>query len=154
MNGPTKSVVYIFNNAVLKNSKFTQNQGVSVYISHARLILNSIVSFKDNKATDGGAIYSSNSIIKFDDNCNVSFYNNSAKDNGGAIYQTHSKLFFKLNAAVMFTRNIASKDFLFKKGKGGAIYSTQYSLISFEDQSVVTFSDNKAVNGGALYVCL
>ena len=155
MNGPAKSVFYIFNNkfnAVLKDCKFIQNQGVPVYISHASLILNSFVSFKDNKATDSGAIYSSNSIIKFDDKCNVNFYNNSDDDNGGAIYQTHSKLFFKLNAAVIFAGNkIVDSNDRYKHHKGGgAIYSTKSSLILFEDQSEVKFSDNKAINGGAL----
>jgi len=238
MNGLTESLVYINNSndrvdtSLLQNSKFTNNQGVPIYISHATLILNNIVSFKDNKATAGGAIYSSNSIIKFDDKCNVSFYNNSADGSGGAIYQTHSKLFFKLKSTVMFARNSAfysidrlrfrnwikdnkstsggaiyssnsiikfdekcnvsfynnsadgnggaiyqthSKIFfkanaavMFARNKviffgqrrvyhkyysaGGAIYSIQSSLISFEDQLVITFSDNKALFGGALYV--
>jgi len=91
------------------------------------------------------------------------FYNNSADDGGGAIYQNHSKLFFMLNATVRFAKNTAFKYYYnndaslkkeryvsFKTGGGG--YSTQFSLMSFEHQSVETFSDNKAVFGGALSV--
>ena len=150
MNGPTESVVYIDNSnnivdiSLLLNSSFTQNKGIPIYVSNTSLILNNIVSFKDNKATDGGAIYSSNSTIKFDHKCNVCFYNNSANDSGGAIYQTHLKLIFQLNAAVKSNSNKAFGSYRFFSGGSGAIYSTQSSLISFEDQSMVTFNNNTA----------
>ena len=69
-NGPAESVVYIDNSnnkvnghisLLLQNSTLTENQGVPIYISHTSIILNNSVSFKDNKATAGGGIYSSNS---------------------------------------------------------------------------------------------
>ena len=58
--------------------------------------------------------------------------------------------FFKLNAAIRFASNVGGTRY--EVGYGGAIYSIQSSLILFEDQSVVTFSDNKAMFGGALKV--
>ena len=167
-NGPAESIVYINNSnnegrCLLENSKFVQNQGVPIYISHTSLIFNNIVSFKSNKATAGGAIYSSNSIIRFDNKCNVSFYNNSADGDangngggGGAIFQTHSKLFFSKKAAVIFTRNSANCPYWICStvvSGGGAIYSEKHSLINFEDQSMVTFNKNKAVtDGGAMNI--
>ena len=151
MNGPTESVVYIDNlnnraddhNSILQNCTFMQNQGVPIYISHTSLILNNNVSFKDNKATAGGGIYSSNSIIKFDDKCNVSFYNNSVNTNGGAIYQAHSKICFTMNAAVSFVSNHAAG--------GGAIGSYYNSSVIFDGHCIIIFSDNRATNlGGAI----
>ncbi|XP_065895842.1 probable outer membrane protein PmpF [Dysidea avara] len=156
LNGPTRSVVHIgdSNNvtdgprciSLLQNSTFIQNRGVPIYVLHTSLILNNSVSFKDNKATAGGGIYSNNSIIKFNDKCNVSFYNNSVRTNGGAIYQIISKIFFKMNAAVTFRINSAVQS-------GGAIFSAAISSISFEDESIATFNGNSAAEsrGGAVY---
>ena len=156
LNGPTTSVVYIgdSNNvtdgprviSLLQNSTFIQNRGVPIYISNTSLILNNSVSFKHNKATAGGGIYSNNSSIKFNDKCNVKFYNNSVSTNGGAIYQIVSKIFFKLNAAVTFRINSAVQS-------GGAIFSAAISSISFEDESIATFNGNSAAEsrGGAVY---
>ncbi|XP_065896012.1 probable outer membrane protein pmp9 [Dysidea avara] len=163
-NGPAESVVYIANSnnkvndhiSLLQNSTFTQNKGVPIYISHTSLILNNSVSFKDNKATAGGCIYSSNSIIKFDDKCNVSFYNNLVSTNGGAIYQeANSKMIFTMNATAKFTRNSAdSEKNRWPRGSGGAVFSNG-SRIIFQDQSIVTFNDNHVVGGlamgGAVY---
>jgi len=134
LNGLAESVIYVdysnhkgnSNNSLLQNSTFIQNKGVPIYISHTTLVLNNTVLFKDNKATAGGAIYSSNSIIKFNDNCNVSFYNNAA-NKGGAIYQTYSTLFFKGNAVVIFKSNTAVD------GNGGAIYQ-RYSRAFFYNE--------------------
>ena len=158
-NGPAESVVYIDNSnnkvkghiSLLQNSTFTQNKGVPIYISHTSLILNNSVSFKDNKATAGGGIYSSNSIIKFDDKCNVSFYNNLVSTNGGAIYQeANSKMIFTMNAIVKFTRNSAgSETDRWRRRSGGAVFSNG-SLIIFQDQSIVTFNDNHVVGGQAM----
>ena len=158
-NGPAESVVYIDNSnnkvnghiSLLQNSTFTQNQGVPIYISHTSLILNNSVSFKDNKATAGGGIYSSNSVIKFDDKCNVSFYNNLVSTNGGAIYQeANSKMIFTMNAITKFTRNSAcSETNRWPHGSGGAVFSNG-SLIIFQDQSIVTFNDNHVVGGWAV----
>ena len=102
LNGPAKSVVYIENSyyrddchiTLLHNATFIQNKGVPIYISHTCLILNNSVSFNNNKATAGGAIYSTRSTIRFDDKCNVSFYGNSVSKDGGAIYLTYSALSF------------------------------------------------------------
>ena len=152
-NGPAESVVYIDNSnnkvnnhiSLLQNSTFIQNKGLPTYISHTSLLLNNSVSFKDNKATAGGGIYSRTSIIKFDDKCNVSFYSNSVSNKGGAIYQTHSKMFIRMNTVVMFARNSAVR-------YGGAVFTEGRSLISFENQSQVTFDDNRARSGGAIYI--
>jgi len=98
----------------------------------------------------------SNSITSV---ANVSFYNNSAY-NGGAMYQTHSVMFFRGDAVVMFTSNVVkgSKRALQERNynqHGGPIYQS-YSTMFFRKNAVVTFMTNKATgthfgNGGALY---
>jgi len=148
LNGPSESVVYIDNSknkingniSLLENSTFIQNQGVVIYISHTSLFLNNLVSFKDNKATDSAAIYSSNSIIKFDDKCNTRFYNNSAIDKGGAMYNTNSTIYFKENSVVMFTSNIATD------GHGGAIF--QVFSVKFKSNTAAD------VAGRAVYLII
>ena len=156
-NGPAESVVYIDNSnnkvnghtSLLQNSAFTQNQGVPIYISHTSLILNNSVSFKDNIATNGGGIYSRNSIIKFDDKCNVSFYNNSVlNDNrvemdGGAVLAINSIIYTNGSSTVTFSNNHATQ-------YGGAIRAYNSSII-FHGNSTVTFSNNHATyDGGAV----
>ena len=176
LNGPANSVVYIGNSCKVKgciipellSSTFTRNQGVPVYIF---LSLNN-VSFKENQATAGGAFYSSNSIIKFDDKGNVNFDDNSA-NNGGAVYQIRSTIFFRENTVVMFTSNIAAygeaiyqissklcfinnavvnftrnvvrRSFNTWFQSKGVVFSRS-SLVSFDDWSIVTFDENRAVN--------
>ena len=120
-NGPTKSIVYFngtpnYNALTLQNSRFSQNQGVPIYISHTSLILHNNVLFKDNKAIAGGAIYSSNSIIKFDgDNKPSQNVTNSLTILGDCC--------------------------------------TYNSTVKFNGNTSVTFVDNSADTGGAIYLC-
>ena len=147
-NGPANSIVYIgaLNNKYpshkyLQNSKFVNNRGVSIYVSHTSLHLNGSVWFKGNEANTGGGIYSTSSIITFDDNCNVIFSDNSAVYNSGAIYQINSEVFFSGNSKVTFTNNSAVSEY------GGAIYSQTMSFISFTDGVTVAFINNFAFIG-------
>jgi len=155
-NGPTESVVYISGSrnvtsgprfiTLLQNSTFVENQGIPIYITHTSLILKNSISFKNNRATAGGGIYSSASSIRFNNRCNARFHNNTVSTNGGAIYQSNSKVIFRMHAAVMFTNNSAGK-------AGGAVFSKAASFISFQDESIVTFKANSAAKskGGAIH---
>ena len=159
-NGYSQSVVYIKNSnrsnhpsLLLQGSTFLNNQGVPIYIVQTSLILNNSVLFRNNRATNGGGIYSSNSTIIFDFKCNVTFMSNLVSSDGGAIYQTFSKIFFRMNATVMFIRNSKIKVDLidYDSRSGGAVHS-YYSIISFEDWSITTFDGNhKGGLGGGVY---
>ena len=161
-NGPAESVVYIDNSnnkvnghiSLLQNSTLIQNKGVPIYISHTSLVLNNSVSFKDNNATAGGGIYSRNSIITFDDKCNVSFHNNSVGSNGnrfasgrgGAVFAINSIIYTNGSSKVTFSNNYATF-------AGGAIMAIDDSPITFNGSSSVTFSYNHAgAHGGAAFV--
>ena len=161
-NGPTESVVYIDNSnnkvnghiSLLQNSTLIQNKGVPIYISHTSLVLNNSISFKDNNATAGGGIYSRNSIITFDDKCNVSFHNNSVGSNGnrfasgrgGAVFAINSIIYTNGSSKVTFSNNYATF-------AGGAIMAIDDSPITFNGSSSVTFSYNHAgTHGGAVFV--
>ena len=136
-NGPAESVVYFngtpnYNDLIIQASTFIQNQGVPIYISHTTLILNNIVSFKDNKATDGGAIYASHSHIIFHGSSDVTFYSNIVQDNGGCLFLVNSKVSFLGDSATNFTRNFASN--------GGVIECEDtVAVISDENAQVIFF---------------
>jgi len=69
-----------------ENSVFSYNQAVPVYICYNTLRLKGDMVFEHNVATNGGAIFSSNSLIVFEDNHQFKFYNNSAIVNGGSVF--------------------------------------------------------------------
>ena len=150
-NGAAKSIVYcessIKNSSddiCLQNSSFANNDGVSIYILHNTLILKGKVLFEDNMATDGGGIFSSSSLVIFDDQSDVTFSNSSAKDNGGAINLLGTRLYFKENSYAKFINNSVGS-------KGGAVYFTSNSDVQFGENSTITFQENIAgTYGGAL----
>ena len=129
------------------------------------------IIFESNKSTNGGAIYSSNSLTdtqiknfsnvknsSFTSNFsyllgdNVIFLLNKATENGngGAIYnyvkKSSANVFFDtdftLGSNITFTSNNA------ENGNGGAVYNYN-GEIEFEDG--VNFSSNSAQKGGAIY---
>ncbi|XP_065903979.1 probable outer membrane protein pmp6 [Dysidea avara] len=144
-NGPAGSVVYISSstsnmryNLLLQDSVFINNQGVPIYLSNVHMNVLGTVPIRQNTANSGGGIFSTNSIIEFD-NCSVQFCDNSATV-GGAIYFQNSDVTFGLNSSVQFENNYASTS-------GGGIFSQSRSLITFANNSVVTFSSNRAGQG-------
>ena len=155
-NGPAGSVVYISSptnnmhyNILLQDSVFINNQGVPIYLSNVHMNILGTVVIRQNTANSGGGIFSTNSIIEFD-NCSVQFYNNSATDSGGAVYLQNSDMMFGLNSSVQGNsvvqfNNNSARD-------GGAIRS-YYSDIFISGKSVVTFYNNSGSSrGGAIYL--
>ena len=70
-NGTVQSIVYCDSSAKkskdcihLKNSLFTYNQGVPIYIIHCTLHLKGEMVYDHNTATDGGVVFSSNSLVE------------------------------------------------------------------------------------------
>ncbi|XP_065904070.1 probable outer membrane protein pmp6 [Dysidea avara] len=151
-NGPTVgSVVYIRSRTrcslLLQDSVFSNNQGVPIYLSNVHVNVLGTVLLRQNTAKFGGGIFSTNSIIEFD-NCSVQFYNNSATS-GGAVFLEGSDMIFGINSSVMFENNHAYLT-------GGGIFSRSRSLLTFVSNSMVTFSNNTAgisyqQGGGAIY---
>ena len=92
---------------------------------------NSTVMFKDNKANSGGAIsIVLNSAVTLTGNTSVLFVANTAREDGGALYSS-------------------GNDFIFSSANTIQT-SVRKSKISFEQNSVVVFTNNSALNGGAV----
>ena len=157
--------------AAFDNNK-ALGDGGAVYINVNNIITfqeNATVKLKNNVAIySGGGIYS-NSDIKFEDNCTVTFIQNEASQ-GGAVFAMFyiifkddsttkfdgnrartlggalciSNLTFSGNNAVTFNNN---NDLL----NGGALYSSN-SSVAMQQNSTVSFTNNGAVNGGAVFI--
>ena len=126
-------------------SSFVTDNGGANY-SRSAFGENSIVTFKDNHARFGGAIYSDNSNITFDGNSSVTFNNNNASDYGGAVHcQGSSHITFDGNSSVTFNNNEARY--------GGAVYCRFSSYITFDGNSSATFNNNEANHSGGAVVC-
>ena len=114
--------------------------------SHISFEGTSIVVFINNSADNGGAIFSFDySYLSFKGISNTSFiHNNTEHDHGGAIIFDDSNISFKGNFTALFRNNRALR--------GGAMFSSHNSSVSFEEFSVVMFNNNIAIqDGGALY---
>ena len=103
------------------------------------------VTFTNNRAFNGGAIYVGYNInIKSTESSTLTFRNNQAHI-GGAIYSYTSNITLKGNSTAKFNNNVALQD-------GGVLFSYGQCNILFIENSTATFAHNKAVNGGAMYV--
>ena len=106
---------------------------------------NSNITFNNNKASQsGGAIHSYNMCkITFKDNSTSSFIKNTARDNGGAILSHQlSDIKIEGNSTILFDGNMADN--------GGTFYFTN-SNITFKDTSMISFKNNSAFYGGAVF---
>ena len=147
-----------------KNNKADENGG-AVYVKSFSTITfagNSTITFEENIAgTDGGAVYIINAFVTFASNSKIYFIDNFAK-RGGAMYFFHScinstqSIHFTGNSMITFDHNNAND-------KGGAVCvdSTDSTIIqsnetcnplNFNKNSAVMFTNNMAINGGAVYL--
>ena len=137
--------------------------GALCNIDHSNITFKgySTVTFDTNTAyTDGGAAYINLAVTTFAENTNVTFYNNSA-NTGGAVYSFRTCVIAV--RIVKFTGS-STVAFINNKGniKGGAVcmdgaypsytYIKDCYALDFDSFSRVTFTNNEAVNGGAMYV--
>ena len=149
--------VFSSNNSIVvfdKNSKvmFTSNRAKfgTVYSeakSNVTFKANCKVIFDRNSALSrGGAVFSTDSNISFENNAYTEFNNNDAKNryySGGAIYAKYTHLSFEGSSMTKFSNNTGYD--------GGAISAYDDSHVSFEDNSTTEFSNNKAdYVGGAI----
>ena len=151
-NGPSGSVVYLVSSSsnvycsiFLQDSVFSHNQGVPIFVSNTQIQVLGTALFLRNSASNGGGIYSDESIVLFN-KCKVQFFYNFATFKGGAFYGSHSNITFHSDSSVQFKNNQASTNY------GGAIFSQSRSLMVFANNSLVTFTSNRAgQDGGAIY---
>ena len=144
------SLIYLENasnfvKAILINSTFYRNLGISLYAMHSRIYLIGRVLFQNNLAESGTGIYIKDySYFIFDKNSKVNFIQNIANDKGGAIFLTnHSICLFDHNSNVTFKNNYATS---------GIIYSSVNSNVTFKATSEVTFQNNLAESGTGIYI--
>ena len=112
---------------------------------------NSTATFSNNKAEQGGAIYSCSGNMSFTDNSTTVFRNNIARVTGGAIFvinyfslinkeehnDLYGNIFFKGNSITVFSNNT-----------GRTIYSYD-GILYFEDDSTTVFKVNER---GAIHI--
>ena len=133
------------------------------------------VTFKKNSAINGGALFASdNSTIYFEGNASVTFTENAAIRRGGAAYlNMYCIVTWTQNTNVIFENNNAvfggavclnkytdatcksNSAILFKNNmvisEGGAISILSESSITLKDSTMVTFTANDALYGGAMF---
>ena len=120
----------------------------------------SVVTFIDNSARFCGAIpvYSDNSAVLSEGSCNIIFNNNKANESGGALYITdHSTVTVAgalsiLQSTLTFDGN-TSVHFTRNKAENGGAISVVRSSVTFVDSSQTEFFRNTAAgSGGAMHL--
>ncbi|EAR95617.3 transmembrane protein, putative (macronuclear) [Tetrahymena thermophila SB210] len=150
----------------ISNSNFQKNksqtQGSSIFSSSSTIQLNTVTFTSEQSSSNGGSIYIQGSTLGLD---TCTFTGITSQGQGGAIYSDTSILTIKGST---FTQCQSI-------GQGGTIYATK-SQINLDSTSIVssssqnyggaisavsnsiftcnkcTFNQNKALNGGALYL--
>ena len=139
-------------NAKLVNN-FVDHNGAAIFVSHHSNIIfeqSSVVTFNDNKASNGTVYCEASSNVTFKANCNVTFSSNSVTQYGTAIYSfDNSHITFTGNSKVTFINNIVSSNDTDLQ-HGGTIYSENIGYISFEENSFTVFTNNIADYGAAI----
>ena len=140
------------------NAKFINNSvnynGAAIFLNRYSNVMfeqNSVVTFHDNKATNGTIYSEANSNVIFAGTSEVLFSGNSATQYGSAIYSIdNSHVGFTESSKVIFTNNVVSSNEI-EVQNGGTIFSQSDSYISFEKNSFTVFSSNTADFGTAIF---
>ena len=127
------------------NNSFFSNQGTPIYISYQKVIISGFMIFEENKVSSGGGMSITNySSIVFQ-KLKIKFINNTALDRGGALHILNSNIALNATTAIIFHGN--------KARLGGALFIWEYSMVTFEGNSIVKISNNQADrNGGAFHI--
>ena len=133
-----------FVEAILINSTFYRNQGISLYAINSRIHLIGKSCFQNNSAENGAGIFIKDYSHVIFYKTSITFIKNSAHSRGGAILLTnHSICSFDHNSNVTFNNNYATR---------GIIYSSASSIVTFKGTSEITFSSNLVrLFGAAIY---
>ena len=130
-------------NVTISNCMFLSNKDVCVHVINQDLYFNGNILFKNNTAKNGSGIYiSDHSTIIFYENSNVTFIQNSAIRGGAIFLRNNSSILFDHNAIVLFNENNA---------ENGTIFCEAFSRVTFIASCKVTFNNNTADFGAAIY---
>ena len=80
------ALINFHGNNVVRDSSFSDTTGTPIFAYQSDLVLSGETSFVDNEAVRGGGLSLIYSTLKFDNNSNIVFRNNTAREFGGAIY--------------------------------------------------------------------
>ena len=103
----TASLSFFSNSATKSGGAMYLGNNVSLSFDNGNPI-NTSKMFSKNSAETGGAIFLINSEIEFDNN-SVIFDNNTARQDGGAIYSDQSNLSFNNDCNIKFSNNRANE---------------------------------------------
>ena len=132
------------NNLPLSEHITPVSEGGAMTIFQSNIKFSGTTTFLNNYAMDGGAILAGESNIFSDGHLEI--INNSASSSGGAIYLYRSRVDVKGSCTI--AENKAVK-------KGGGINSISSSVTTQDYglfESSITFADNVAMLGGAVYL--
>ena len=140
-------VIFEVNSMAKFHNNKAENDGGAMYVADYSILTfkgNSKATFTNDAADDGGGMYADNSTVKFEENSTVTFKNNEAYYNGGAMYVTdYSTVTTEGDSTINLISNKAYTD-------GGALYIS-YAAVTFAGDSKVSFNNNSANSGGAVY---
>ena len=130
-------------NVTIIHGRFVNNKGICIHVINQKLYFNGMIFFQNNTSQNDSKIHiSDHSTVIFSENSNVTFLHNFAY-RGGAIFLTrNSNIIFDHNSTVKFTKNTALI---------GTIYAEASSNVIFTGCCKVTFNNNLANFGAAIY---
>ena len=125
------------------------NGGAACFSSNSNITFEeystNIITFYNNNAIQGGAIYTESSTnIQIGSQSNILFTNNNAILGGAIFCYNKTIITTKGNSFIKFAKNTALN-------QGGALVIKQNSIMTLKGNSNVTFHSNKAIhNGGSV----
>ena len=151
------ATVMLSNNNVMSSNSVYKRQGGTIFSEYSSYISfeeNSNTMFNENQADFGAAIYSiDNSSIIFKDRSTVSFNNHTVHYCGVLTSVSFSNVTFANHTNVTFNANAVSHSKHHSyESSGGAICISQNCNITFSDNSLVSFINNRADRGGGVLI--
>ena len=148
--------VHFSNNNVLSTNSIDKRQGGTIFSDNSSYISfenNSIAVFNYNQANFGAAIYSiDNSSIIFKDRSTVSFNNHTVHYCGVLTSALFSSVTFADHTNVTFNTNAVSHMIHNSYESSAGAICTLLCNVTFSDNSLVIFINNRADRGGAVLI--
>ena len=151
------ATVMLSNNNVMSSDGVYIRQGGTIFSEYSSCISfekNSDITFNNNQADFGAAIYSiDNSSIVFKDRSTVSFNNHTVHYCGVLTSASFSSVTFADHTNVTFNTNAVSHSTHDSyESSAGAICTFLNCVITFSENSLVAFINNRADRGGAVLI--
>ena len=130
--------------------------GAILVSSQSNLYVNARVTINNNTATqNGGGIYLYQSAMICGQNYSISLQENMAQENGGGIFAVSSVIKFGDQLSLKATQEKWLKVMGNRAKRGGGIYleaNSQLAIREYSSTYAISFKENRADYGGALYV--